>query len=325
VITGFNTDVEYNGEIYHVQTEDKGLRTAMIVSLIYQGGTILASKRSSYSDLLVDGAVADKKALTERVHKQHKLICAAIKAGRIEDLKRLTAREAAISAKEVAAEKEVLKKKTAALESEKVVDEVSEVKQAVVPPEAIVTEEIADAEIVEMPIDVIEEVSEAEIVEEIEELETIEAAEAIEEAVEVEETQEEIEREIEEVEEAVLASVVSPVGETLEFSEEEKSLKENELNIEVLGNPKFKGGDQKVLSLLVTQGQNKQVVNGSQVTVKVLGSSFRPLVYHGETDENGLAIFRLQIPHFKSGKAAILIKVSYNGEEVEVKQLVKPG
>jgi len=325
VITGFNTDVEYNGEIYHVQTEDKGLRTAMIVSLIYQGGTILASKRSSYSDLLVDGAVADKKALTERVHKQHKLICAAIKAGRIEDLKRLTAREAAISAKEVAAEKEVLKKKAAALESEKVVDEVSEVKQAVVPAEAIVTEEIADAEIVEMPIDVIEEVSEAEIVEEIEELETIEAAEAIEEAVEVEETQEEIEREIEEVEEAVLASVVSPVGETLEFSEEEKSLKENELNIEVLGNPKFKGGDQKVLSLLVTQGQNKQVVNGSQVTVKVLGSSFRPLVYHGETDENGLVIFRLQIPHFKSGKAAILIKVSYNGEEVEVKQLVKPG
>jgi hypothetical protein len=311
VIAGFNTDVEYNGEIYHVQTEDKGLRTATIVSLVYQGGTILASKRSSYSDLVVDGAVTDRKALTERVHKQHKLICAAIKAGRIEDLKRLTAKEAAISTKEVAAEKEALKKKTTVSDTtEELPGYVLKTSDLIVADEIV--EEVSEAEMVEMPVEVVEEVTEAEVVEEIEQLEAIEAAEAIQEAEEIEESKEEIEREIEEA------------GRIFETLDEERVTKEA-LSIELLGNPKFKGGDQKILSLLVTRGVDKQTVKGSQVTVKVLGDSFRPQIYHGETDENGLVIFRISIPHFKSGKAAILVKAFHDGEEVETKQLVKPS
>ncbi len=52
VITGFNTDIEHDGVIYHVQTEDKGLDSPIILSLVYAGGTILASKRSPYEDLI---------------------------------------------------------------------------------------------------------------------------------------------------------------------------------------------------------------------------------------------------------------------------------
>jgi hypothetical protein len=52
VITGFNTDIEHDGVIYHVQTEDKGLDSPIILSLVYVGGTILASKRSPYKDLI---------------------------------------------------------------------------------------------------------------------------------------------------------------------------------------------------------------------------------------------------------------------------------
>ena len=48
VITGFNTDIEHDGVVYHVQTEDKGLDSPIILSLVYSGGTILASKRSPY-------------------------------------------------------------------------------------------------------------------------------------------------------------------------------------------------------------------------------------------------------------------------------------
>ena len=51
VITGFNTDIEFDGVTYHVQTEDKGLARPMILSLVYDRGTILASKRISYDDL----------------------------------------------------------------------------------------------------------------------------------------------------------------------------------------------------------------------------------------------------------------------------------
>ena len=87
MITGYNTDVEHNGVVYHVQTEDKGLRTPVILSLVYTGGAILASKRSPYDDLIASGF--EEKALVERLERQHKLICAAVHAGRIEELKRM--------------------------------------------------------------------------------------------------------------------------------------------------------------------------------------------------------------------------------------------
>ena len=93
MITGFNTDVEHNGVTYHVQTEDKGLASPLILSLVYTGGEILASKRSPYEDLIAAGF--NEAALAERLQRQHKLICAAIHAGRVEDLKRMARRDAA--------------------------------------------------------------------------------------------------------------------------------------------------------------------------------------------------------------------------------------
>ena len=96
MITGYNTDVEFDGVVYHVQTEDKGLQTPVILSLVYSGGAILASKRSPYDDLVARGFDAD--ALATRLQRQHKLICAAVHAGRIEDLKQLSQRESQASA-----------------------------------------------------------------------------------------------------------------------------------------------------------------------------------------------------------------------------------
>lgn len=91
MLTGFNTDVEYGGVVYHVQTEDKGLQTPIILSLVYTGGAILASKRSPYDDLIARGF--DEDVLAQRLSRQHKLICAAVHAGRIEELKRMGERE----------------------------------------------------------------------------------------------------------------------------------------------------------------------------------------------------------------------------------------
>lgn len=91
VITGYNTDVEHNGVIYHVQTEDKGVQTPEIVSLVFVGGAILARKQSEYHDLVMSGF--DEDVLAKRLQRQHKLICAAVHAGRIEDLKRMSERE----------------------------------------------------------------------------------------------------------------------------------------------------------------------------------------------------------------------------------------
>src|SRR6185295_583111 len=89
MITGYNTDVEYDGVVYHVQTEDKGLDSPLLLSLVYSGGAILASKRSSYQDLIAAGF--DENVLAERLQRQHRLICAAINAGRLDDLKKMSA------------------------------------------------------------------------------------------------------------------------------------------------------------------------------------------------------------------------------------------
>ena len=90
MLTGYNTDVEHEGVVYHVQTEDKGLETPIILSLVYVGGAILASKRAPYDDLIAAGL--DEAILAERIQRQHTLICAALHSGRLEDLKRMSER-----------------------------------------------------------------------------------------------------------------------------------------------------------------------------------------------------------------------------------------
>lgn len=94
MITGYNTDVECDGIVYHVQTEDKGVEHPVILSLVFIDGAILASKRSPYDDLVIGGF--DEEILTQRLQRQHKLICAAVRAGRLDDLKRLSEREFAM-------------------------------------------------------------------------------------------------------------------------------------------------------------------------------------------------------------------------------------
>ena len=98
MITGYNTDVEYGGVTYHVQTEDKGLQTPLILTLLYVGGAILASKRAPYDDLVASGFNED--VLRKRLERQHKLICAAVHAGRIEELKRMGEREPPVTQKD---------------------------------------------------------------------------------------------------------------------------------------------------------------------------------------------------------------------------------
>ncbi len=84
MITGYNTDVEYNKKTYHVQTEDKGFDNPYVESLIYVGGAIIFSKRTSYAEKLSGGIT--EKEVRALMENQHKTIIAAIKRGRFENL-----------------------------------------------------------------------------------------------------------------------------------------------------------------------------------------------------------------------------------------------
>jgi hypothetical protein len=93
VITGFNTDIKHNEKVYHIQTEDKGLQNPYIESLVYVGGEILASKKTSYAEQA--GAGVDEKWIGGLMEQQHRTMIAAIKRGRFDvtaDITKATAR-----------------------------------------------------------------------------------------------------------------------------------------------------------------------------------------------------------------------------------------
>jgi hypothetical protein len=82
LITGFNTDIKHNEKVYHVQTEDKGQGNPFIESLVYVGGEILASKKTSYAEQLKTGV--DEKWIGGLMEQQHRTMIAAIKRGRFD-------------------------------------------------------------------------------------------------------------------------------------------------------------------------------------------------------------------------------------------------
>ena len=82
MITGFNTDIKHNEKVYHVQTEDKGVANPYIESLVYVGGEILASKKTSYAEQLKTGV--DDKWIGGLMEQQHRTMIAAIKRGRFD-------------------------------------------------------------------------------------------------------------------------------------------------------------------------------------------------------------------------------------------------
>ena len=94
MVVGFNHNFRYMGEVYHIQTEDSGLKSPNIVTLLYQGGTILASKKTSYADITrIDNL---EKVVEELMKEQHKDMLRKLKAGEFDAvIKRFKAGNAA--------------------------------------------------------------------------------------------------------------------------------------------------------------------------------------------------------------------------------------
>jgi len=80
MITGFNTDVDSQGRVFHVQTEDKGLDNPVVESLVYCGGEIIESRRHSYADLAEAGECSEDEVLM-RMEAQHQGLIREIRNG----------------------------------------------------------------------------------------------------------------------------------------------------------------------------------------------------------------------------------------------------
>jgi hypothetical protein len=238
MITGFNTDIEYDGTVYHVQTEDKGVSSPIILSLVYLEGAILASKRTPYDDLVTTGF--DQAILAKRLQRQHKLICAAVHAGRIEELKRMSEPPA--------------KEKKAKAKSEKSI-EVEAADPASLPGPAAVADEPPHFSIAAAPED------------------------------------------------------------------------DEKLKVALLEEPQLVSGTSVTLRVLVTKAadDDQKPIAKARVSLKVLGTSFRPNSTITASDNDGVALIVAQLPHFTTGRAAILVQAEVDGETAELRRIILPA
>jgi ribosomal protein L12E/L44/L45/RPP1/RPP2 len=84
MIVGFNHNFGYKGQIFHVQTEDGGLKSPNIITLLYKGGTILASKKTSYADITKSDHL--EVVVEELMKEQHREMLRRLKNGDFDNL-----------------------------------------------------------------------------------------------------------------------------------------------------------------------------------------------------------------------------------------------
>ena len=282
MITGFNTDIEHDGVIYHVQTEDKGLDTPIILSLVYAGGTILASKRAPYEDLIAEGF--SDEALAERLKRQHRLICAAIHSGRINDLKRMSGRrkEAIVEETTSEAPEEVEAAAPASVEEPFEIEYWPMAQEWAPPPPQPAPEETVVAE---------------------------------------------GEQEFEFVDEPDSSTEVTAEHELQPEELASEDLLEDGLLIGLLDDDEFYSGERYTLRVLISNrvsGDEKPLQNVA-VSVKILGTTFRPLIYTLKTESDGVASLATEIPQFTSGRAAVLIRAVTKDQAVELRRIIHPA
>jgi hypothetical protein len=80
MITGFNTNVRYGGRVFHVQTEDSGLKNPHVISHLYFGGTVLQSEKRDYAQLL-DQEGDLTPAIRSLMEEQHRKMLEGLKRG----------------------------------------------------------------------------------------------------------------------------------------------------------------------------------------------------------------------------------------------------
>ena len=70
---GFNSDIQYRGLSFHVQTEDWGQQNPFIVSRIFQNGAVVLTQKKSYAEIF-GSLSAERKSdllIKQALRQQH--------------------------------------------------------------------------------------------------------------------------------------------------------------------------------------------------------------------------------------------------------------
>ena len=79
-LVGYNTNVRHKGKLYHIQTEDSGVkRPHVITQLFADGGRIIASEKTSYGEQVGSDKLAD--LVKQLMREQHKRVFIGLRDG----------------------------------------------------------------------------------------------------------------------------------------------------------------------------------------------------------------------------------------------------
>lgn len=79
MVPGYNHNILYKGVLFHIQTEDSGVGKPQITTLLYRDGTIIASKKTDYSDIIRIEMLS--KVVEDLMKEQHKEMLRRLKSG----------------------------------------------------------------------------------------------------------------------------------------------------------------------------------------------------------------------------------------------------
>lgn len=293
MINGFNTDVRHEGHVYHVQTEDRHGKSPALESLVYIGGSIIAKKSTSYADQISNGAT--EEMIASLLKRQHQVVIAAIKAGRIEDLIRYSAKEREASASQKPSGKPAPSSgKLATPVPAPPVAPANASTNAPANPPSERAPQRKQTSALGSPI--------------VRPTTPPPAAPARPQA-----------------QTPVTANRKASTG-SLDLDQVisdylKRSAEQGKLDLKVLTPSAFVAGKSVGLRIQVAHGADMEP--DAVVTVKIIGTAFKPQVFIGRAGHDGVANFSLALPAFTAGTAAIVIEAQSSRGRGELKHLIR--
>lgn len=84
-VLGFNNNVRHRGRVFHIQTEDSGVKSPRIVTHLFaDGGRIIKTARTSYAELV--GRADLNQVVRQMMKDQHKAMFTALRSGALDEL-----------------------------------------------------------------------------------------------------------------------------------------------------------------------------------------------------------------------------------------------
>jgi len=93
MLTGYNHNVKYKGRVFHVQTEDSGEKNPLIITHLFDGGDIIASKKVDYQPIV--GKPMFETQVQQMMEQQHKTMLKELLGGVLDEL--IEGHDAAVS------------------------------------------------------------------------------------------------------------------------------------------------------------------------------------------------------------------------------------